>query len=214
MSESESSEYEDQDDTIIKDVVFLISFQRNLNKKAVLICQEVNENCYWKFGSWERNNLKKGINFYCPCVLMKRVIFKKMIQTQTYRKSYFQIIHTDDEYVFICQTRSDTQDETIPWPFHLKHEPTSLQFQCIANIIAKNLIEQANKYLPKGIINILNEFCTTHKLPYITRMTWEDDLSYKCRKKWHKFKLVRNLNIENWNEESYDLTEGFQYLGL
>ncbi len=204
------SKYEDH----IKHVVFLISFQRDLNKKAVLICQEVDENCYWEFGVWERKHLKKGINFYCPCVLMKRVIFKKMIQTQTYRKLYFQIIHTDKEYVFLCQTRSDIQDETIPWPFHLGHEPTSLQFQCIANIIAKNLVEQANKYLPKGIMKVLDEFSTTHKLPYITKMTWEDDLSYKCRKKWHRFKLVRNLNIKNWNEESYDLTEGFQCLGL
>jgi hypothetical protein len=53
------SKYEDY----IKNVVFLISFQRDLNKKVVLICQEVHENCYWEFGVWERKNLKKGINF-------------------------------------------------------------------------------------------------------------------------------------------------------
>ena len=173
------SQYEDW----MTKIVFLTSLQRRLNKKAVLICQKIHENYYWKFGVWGRKELKKGINFYCPCVLMKRVMFKKVIHTQAYSKLYFQIIHIEKDYVFLCQTRSDIQDETIPWPFHLEHKPTSLQFQCVANIIAKNLVEQANYYLPKGIIKVLDEFTETHKLPYITRATYDDDLTYKCRKK-------------------------------
>jgi hypothetical protein len=194
--------------------IFLTSFQRNLKRKAVLICREDHINYFWQYGPWGRKELKKGINFYCPCVLMNRRMFKNIIETQIYSKIHFQIIHIDEDYVFLCQTRSDIQDETIPWPFHLEHKPTSLQFQCVANIVANNLVQQAKYYLPKGIVKVLDEFTKTQKLPYTTKVTYDDDMVYKCRNKRHRFNLVRNLKSNNWNEHIYDLTEGYKCLGL
>ncbi len=120
----------------------------------------------------------------------------------------------DEDYVFLCQTRTDIRDETIPWPFHLEHKPTSLQFQCIANIVANNLVQQAKNYLPKRIIQVFNEFTETQKLPYTKRITYNDDLVYKCRNKRHRFNLVRNLKSNNWNENLYNLTEDFKCLGF
>jgi hypothetical protein len=198
----------------LANTVFLTSFQRKIKRKAVLICQEDHINYVWEYGPWGRKELKKGINFYCPCVLMNNRMFKRMIQTQTYSKNHFKIIHMDDDYVFLCQTRSDVQDETIPWPFHLEHKPTSLQFQCVATIVAHNLVQKAKIHLPKGIIQVLNEFTETQKLPFTTRVTYSDDISYKCRNKRHRFNLVRNLKPNNWNENLYDLTEDFKCLGF
>jgi hypothetical protein len=73
---------------------------------------------------------------------------------------------------------------------------------------------QAKNYLPKGIIQVLNEFTETQKLPYTKRITYNDDLVYMCRNKRHRFNLVRNLKSNNWTENLYDLTEGFKCLGL
>jgi hypothetical protein len=75
-------------------------------------------------------------------------------------------------------------------------------------------VQQAKNYLPKGIIKVLNEFTETQKLPYTTKITYDDDLVYKCRNKRHRFNLVRNLKPNNWNENLYDLTEDFKYLGF
>jgi hypothetical protein len=194
--------------------VFLTSFQRKIKRKAVLICQEDHINYVWEYGFWGRKELKKGINFYCPCVLMNHRRFKNLLEVQTYSKEHFKIIHKDKDYVFLCQTRSDVQDNTIPWPFHLEHKPTSLQFQCVANIVAYNLIQQAKHLLPKGIIQVLNEFTETKKLPFTTKVTYSDDISYKCRNKRHRFNLVRNLKPNNWNENTYDLTKYFGCLGF
>jgi hypothetical protein len=40
------------------------------------------------------------------------------------------------------------------------------------------------------------------------------DQTYRCRKKEHRFELVRNLEQNIWNEKTYDLTEGFDWLEL
>jgi hypothetical protein len=192
----------------------LTSFQRNIKKKAVLICQEDHISYVWEYSPWPAKNLKKGINFYCPCVLMNHRRFKRLIEAQVYSKKHFKIIHMDKDYVFLCQTRSDVQDETISWPFHLEHKPTSLQFQCVANIVAYNLVQQAKDHLPKGIIQILNEFTETKKLPFTTKVGYSDNISYQCRNKRHRFNLVRNLKPNDWNENTYDLTKEFDWLGF
>jgi hypothetical protein len=80
--------------------------------------------------------------------------------------------------------------------------------------VAYNLVQQAKDHLPKGIIQVLNEFTETQKLPFTTKVTYSDNISYKCRNKRHRFNLVRNLKPNNWNENLYDLTEDFKCLGF
>jgi hypothetical protein len=168
---------------------------------------------FWAYHPWPAKDLKKGINFSCPCALQDHTRLGTPVEIQIFTWQHFKIIHMDKHYVYLCQTRTDVYNPTS-WRFQHDHKPTSLQFQCAANIIAYNLVKQANDHLPIGIIRALNEFTGIKRLPYAKVVGRHDDIYYRCRNKKHRFELVRNLKPNNWNEKTYDLTEGFEWLGF
>jgi hypothetical protein len=194
---------------------YLSSFQKGTKKRAVIICQVDHMSYFfWRDHVWPAKELKKGINFSCPCALQDHKKFKKQVEVQIFNKQHFKIIHNDKDYVYLCQTRFDVVQDSMPGPYHYDHNPTSLQFQCVASIIAHNLVQQAKDHLPQGIIKVLNEFTETRRLPYAAKLGYYDSISCRCRNKKHRFNLVRNLKPNNWNENTYDLTEGFDWLGF
>jgi hypothetical protein len=77
------------------------------------------------------------------------------MEMELFSWNYFRIIHTDKDYIYASQVKNDDD-----------FNPTSLQFQCIAKIIAFNLIGKANDYLPIGVKKVLNEFTRTKRLPF------------------------------------------------
>jgi hypothetical protein len=179
----------------------LTTFQQRTKRRIVIISYEDHEAWLYTYHHWPTKEIKKGINFSCVCALLDHNLGPRM-ELQIFNWCYFVIIHQDKDYIYASQVADHT------------YSPLSLQFQCIAKIIIFNLVKKANDYLPIGLRKILNEFTGTKKLPFTRVLGRHGDRLYRCRKKDHKFELIRNYEKEIWNEQTYDLTAGFQWLGF
>ncbi len=180
----------------------LTTFQRRTKKRMVMISYEDHEAWLYTYYHWPTKKIKKGINFSRPCALLNHRNLGPRREMKIFCYNYFRIIHQDKNYVYASQVEDD------------RGKPASLQFQCIANIIIFNLVKKANDYLPMGLKKLLNEYTKTRKLPFTRVLGIHGDRFYHCRKKDHKFELVRDLDREIWNENTYDLTKGFDWLGF